>query len=89
MSESEEASINLNTNVGHNDEDEVMEIRRPMGKDKARDAVKKKGSRSSRSSSMNDEALARLMVTEMTTQEKEQRDAFIEIKRREVKCRER
>ncbi|GKE93532.1 hypothetical protein Tco_1574627 [Tanacetum coccineum] len=29
------------------------------------------------------------MVTEMTTQEKEQRDAFIEIKRREVKCRER
>nr|GFB04585.1 hypothetical protein [Tanacetum cinerariifolium] len=58
MSESEEASINLNTNVGDNDEDEVMEIRRPMGKDKARDAVKKKGSRASRSSSMNDEALA-------------------------------
>nr|GEW50664.1 hypothetical protein [Tanacetum cinerariifolium] len=58
-------------------------------RDKARDAAKKKGSRASGSSSMNDEALARLMVTEMTTQEKEQRDAFIEIKRREVKCRER
>ncbi|GKC63123.1 hypothetical protein Tco_1095721 [Tanacetum coccineum] len=62
-----------------------------MGKDK-RDATKKKGSRSSRasrSSSKNEEALARLMVTEMTAQEKEQHDAILEIKRREVKCRER
>ncbi|GKC26748.1 putative reverse transcriptase domain-containing protein [Tanacetum coccineum] len=87
--ESEEASINLNTNVGGNDEDEVQEIRRPMGSDKARDAAKKQWSRASGSSSKNNEALARLMVTEMTTQEKEQRDAFIKIKRREVKCRER
>ncbi|GKD40423.1 hypothetical protein Tco_1260630 [Tanacetum coccineum] len=38
---------------------------------------------------MNDDALARLMVTEMTAQEKEQHEAFLEIKRREVKCRER
>ncbi|GJX29459.1 hypothetical protein Tco_0237538 [Tanacetum coccineum] len=38
---------------------------------------------------MNDDALARLMVTEMTAQEKEQREAFLEIKRREVECRER
>ncbi|GKB60043.1 hypothetical protein Tco_0916229 [Tanacetum coccineum] len=30
-----------------------------------------------------------LMVTEMTAQEKEQREIFLEIKRREVKCRER
>ncbi|GKE26896.1 glutathione S-transferase T3-like protein [Tanacetum coccineum] len=60
--------------------------------DKAIDAGKKKGSRvlrASGSSSMNDEALARLMVTEMTSQEKEQREVFLEIKMREVKCRER
>ncbi|GKD65342.1 hypothetical protein Tco_1307450, partial [Tanacetum coccineum] len=31
----------------------------------------------------------RLMVTEMTTQEKTERLAFLEIKRREVECRER
>ncbi|GKF30217.1 hypothetical protein Tco_0096559, partial [Tanacetum coccineum] len=86
--ESMEASIYLNTNAGNNDEDEVQEIRRPMGRDKARDAAKK-GPRASGSSSMNDEALARLIVTEMTAQEKGQRDAFIEIKRMEVECRER
>nr|GEY44780.1 hypothetical protein [Tanacetum cinerariifolium] len=55
--ESGEASINLNTTVGDNDEDE--------------------------------DALARLMVTEMTTHEKEERLAFLDIKRREVECRER
>ncbi|GKF32269.1 hypothetical protein Tco_0102067 [Tanacetum coccineum] len=90
--ESGEASINLNINVGDDDEDEVQEIRRPIGRDKARDAAKKKGSRGTRalgSSSTNDKALARLMVTEMTTQEKEQQEAFLEIKRREVECRER
>ncbi|GJS87508.1 hypothetical protein Tco_0770144 [Tanacetum coccineum] len=56
-----EASINLNTNVGDNDEDEVQEIRRQMGRDKARDAAKKKGraSRALGSSSINNEALAR------------------------------
>nr|GEW91298.1 hypothetical protein [Tanacetum cinerariifolium] len=87
--ESGEASINLNTNVGNNDEDEVQEIRRPMGRAKARDDAKKKGSSASGSSSMNDEALARLMVTEIATQEKEQRDSFLGIKGREVGCRER
>ncbi|GJX70114.1 inositol-tetrakisphosphate 1-kinase [Tanacetum coccineum] len=87
--ESEEASINLNANVGDDEEDEVQKIRRPMGRDKAKDAAKKKGSRASGSSSMNDEALARLMVTEMASQEKEERLAFLEIKRREVECRER
>nr|GEX44876.1 ribonuclease H-like domain-containing protein [Tanacetum cinerariifolium] len=35
-SDSGEASINLNTKVGDNDEDEVQEIRRPGGRDKAR-----------------------------------------------------
>ncbi|GJX64050.1 hypothetical protein Tco_0298393 [Tanacetum coccineum] len=38
---------------------------------------------------MNDEALARLMVTEMANVKKEERLAFLEIKRREVECRER
>ncbi|GJX71340.1 hypothetical protein Tco_0308511 [Tanacetum coccineum] len=71
--ESEDASINLNTNIGENDEDEVQEIRRPGGKDKAKVAGKNKGSKTSGSSTMNDDAFARLMVTEMTTQEKEQR----------------
>ncbi|GKE33792.1 hypothetical protein Tco_1453114, partial [Tanacetum coccineum] len=54
-----------------------------------RDKAKKKGSRASGSSSMNDEALARLMVTVMENQEKEERLAFLEIKLREVECRER
>nr|GEW24244.1 proline-rich receptor-like protein kinase PERK1 [Tanacetum cinerariifolium] len=45
-----EASINLNTNVGDNDEDEVQEIRRPKGMDKARGAGKNKWSNTSGSS---------------------------------------
>ncbi|GJT33388.1 putative reverse transcriptase domain-containing protein [Tanacetum coccineum] len=57
--ESGEAIINLNTNVGDNDEDEVQEIRRLEGRDKPR------------------------------AHEKEERLAFLEIKRREVECRER
>ncbi|GJV53545.1 hypothetical protein Tco_1449286 [Tanacetum coccineum] len=87
--ESVKASINLNGNVGDNEEDEVHKIRRPMGRDKVKDAAKKKGSRASGSSSANDETLARLMVTKMTIQKKEERLAFLEIKRREVECRER
>ncbi|GKC19287.1 hypothetical protein Tco_1021437 [Tanacetum coccineum] len=88
--ESGEASINLNTNVGDNDEDEVQEIRRPEGRDKARAARRKnKGSKSAGSSNVNEDALARLMITEMTAQEKEERLAFLEIKMREVECRER
>ncbi|GJV15587.1 hypothetical protein Tco_1360910 [Tanacetum coccineum] len=65
-------------------------------KDKAKDAAKKKGSRATRSSSMNDEALVRLIVFEMASQneraieiQKEERLSFLEIKRREVECRER
>ncbi|GJY35729.1 ALP1-like protein [Tanacetum coccineum] len=87
--ESGDASINLNTNVGDNDEDEVQNIRRSGGRDKARAAGKNKGSKASGSSTMNDDALARLMVNEMTAQEKEQREKNLEIKRMEVKCRER
>ncbi|GJU87464.1 hypothetical protein Tco_1295010 [Tanacetum coccineum] len=59
-----------------------------MGRDKARAAEKNKGSKASGSSSMNDDAMDRLMVTEMIAHDKEQRDAFIKIKRREVECRE-
>ncbi|GJS00514.1 glutathione S-transferase T3-like protein [Tanacetum coccineum] len=70
MKKSGEASINQNANVGDDDEDEVQEIRRPMGRDKAKDAVKNKGSRALGSSSTNDEAFARLMVTKMASQEK-------------------
>ncbi|GJQ94710.1 zinc finger BED domain-containing protein RICESLEEPER 2-like protein [Tanacetum coccineum] len=91
-----EASINMNVDVGDDEEDEVQEIRRPIGRDKAQDAMKKKGSRASGSSSMNDEALARLMVFEMVMQneraikmQKEERLAFLDIKRREAECRER
>ncbi|GKC64686.1 glutathione S-transferase T3-like protein [Tanacetum coccineum] len=40
-----DASINLNTNAGDNDEDEVQEIRRPEGRDTARAARKNKGSK--------------------------------------------
>ncbi|GJX15683.1 glutathione S-transferase T3-like protein [Tanacetum coccineum] len=81
--ESGDASINLNNTV--NDEDDVQEIRRPEGRDKA----KNKGSNASGSSTMNDVALARLMVTEMTAAEVAQREKFMELKRREVECRER
>nr|GEW16813.1 hypothetical protein [Tanacetum cinerariifolium] len=65
---SREASINMNVDVGDDGKDEVREIRRPIGRDKAKDAMKKKGPRASGLSSMNDEALTRLMVSEMTTQ---------------------
>ncbi|GJT41620.1 glutathione S-transferase T3-like protein [Tanacetum coccineum] len=81
--ESGDASINLNNTV--NDEDDVQEIRRPEGRDKA----KNKGSKASGSSTMNDDALARLMVTELTAAEVAQREKFMELKRREVECRER
>ncbi|GJU84876.1 hypothetical protein Tco_1292422 [Tanacetum coccineum] len=65
-------------------------------RDKAKDAAKKKGLRASGSLSMNDEALVRLMVSEMASQNeraieirKEERLSFLEIKRKEVECRER
>ncbi|GJS19710.1 hypothetical protein Tco_0448342 [Tanacetum coccineum] len=58
-------------------------------RDKARVDGKNIGSKTSGSSTLNDDALARLMVTEMTAQEKAERLTFMEIKRREVECRER
>nr|GEX04990.1 hypothetical protein [Tanacetum cinerariifolium]GEZ63611.1 hypothetical protein [Tanacetum cinerariifolium] len=85
--ESGDASINLNTTVV--DEDEVQKIRRPRGRDQARAATKNKGSKASGSSTMNDNALARLVVNEMTYDEVQQHEAFMELKRREVECRER
>nr|GEZ94838.1 hypothetical protein [Tanacetum cinerariifolium]GEZ97119.1 hypothetical protein [Tanacetum cinerariifolium]GFA03984.1 hypothetical protein [Tanacetum cinerariifolium] len=36
------ASINLNAKVGDDEEDEVKEIQRPIGKDKAKDVAKKR-----------------------------------------------
>ncbi|GKA35351.1 hypothetical protein Tco_0721842 [Tanacetum coccineum] len=45
-----DASINMNVDVGNDEEDEVEELRRPMGRDKAK-GLKKKGLRSSGSSS--------------------------------------
>ncbi|GJZ15428.1 hypothetical protein Tco_0551105 [Tanacetum coccineum] len=94
--ESGDASINLNVDVGDDGEDEVQELRRPIGRDKAK-GLKKKGSRSlGSSSSANDEALARFMVSELAMHneraiemKKEERLAFLEIIRREVECRER
>ncbi|GJX39618.1 hypothetical protein Tco_0252921, partial [Tanacetum coccineum] len=63
---------------------------RPEGRDKARAVARKnKGSKSSASSSVNDDELARLMLIEMGAQEKEERLVFLEIKMREVECRER
>ncbi|GJS84695.1 hypothetical protein Tco_0751236 [Tanacetum coccineum] len=84
--ESEDASINLNVDAGDDDGDEVQELQRQIGRDKAKGS-KKKGAGSSRSSSsMNDEALARLMVSELATHnkraieiKKEERLAFLEI----------
>ncbi|GKB51922.1 hypothetical protein Tco_0902675 [Tanacetum coccineum] len=59
------------------------------GRDKARAAAKNKRSKALGSSTKNDDALARLMVNEMTSVEVQQREAFIKLKRREVECRER
>ncbi|GJV78210.1 hypothetical protein Tco_1509794 [Tanacetum coccineum] len=68
--ESGEASINLNGYVRDDEEDKVQEVRRPMCMDKAK-GLKKKGPRSSgSSSSMNDEAMARLMVSKLATHNK-------------------
>ncbi|GJV08248.1 hypothetical protein Tco_1345904 [Tanacetum coccineum] len=56
--------------------------------DKARAAGRKnKGSKPAGSSTLNEDGMARLMVTEMTAQEKEERLAFLDIKRREAECR--
>ena len=86
-----DASINLNNDSGDDDEDEVQEVQRPVGKDKAK-SLKKKGIRSSgTSTTTNDEALARMMISELTQQneraikmKKKERLEFLEIKKREV-----
>ncbi|GJT06537.1 hypothetical protein Tco_0840999 [Tanacetum coccineum] len=91
-----DAGINLNVNAGDDDEDEVQVLPRPIDRDKAKGLKKKKVAGSSGlSASMNDEALARLMLCELATQnetamtmKKEERTAFLEIKRRDVECRE-
>nr|GEY68522.1 hypothetical protein [Tanacetum cinerariifolium] len=91
--EFENTSINLNVDARVDDEDDVHELQRPIGRDKAK-GLKKKGAGSS--SSMNVEVLARLMVSELTTQnesviaiKKEERATFLKIKRRKVTCRDR
>ncbi|GKE01158.1 hypothetical protein Tco_1389141, partial [Tanacetum coccineum] len=58
-------------------------------REKVRAAAKNKGSKASGLSTMNDNALARLVVNELTAAEVQQREVFIEIKRREVEYRER
>nr|GEU30477.1 hypothetical protein [Tanacetum cinerariifolium] len=59
-------------------------------RDKAKAAGRKnKRSKLTGSSNVNKDALARLMVIEMTAHEKEERLPFLDIKRRDVKCRER
>ncbi|GJU24248.1 zinc finger BED domain-containing protein RICESLEEPER 2-like protein [Tanacetum coccineum] len=63
--ESGDASINLNFDVGDDEEDEVQKLAQPMGRDKAK-GLKKKGAGSSRSSSStNDKTLASLMVSKL------------------------
>ncbi|GJZ33907.1 hypothetical protein Tco_0579343 [Tanacetum coccineum] len=93
--ESGDASINLNVDTGDDDEDDVHELPRPIGRDKDKGLKKKGVGSSGSSSSMNDEALARLMVSELATQtesamamKKEECAAFLEIKRKDVTCRE-
>ncbi|GKC63610.1 reverse transcriptase domain-containing protein [Tanacetum coccineum] len=78
--ESGDASINMNVDVGNEQEDEVQELLRSIGRDKVK-GLKKKGSRSSgSSSSMNDEALDREVEyreRELAMQEYKQRQEYI------------
>ena len=92
--ESRDASFYLNVDAGDDEGDEVQEVeRRPMGRDKVK--AKKKGARSSGSTTtMNEEALARLMISEYASHneralamKKEERAAFLEIRKREVEIR--
>nr|GFB47016.1 hypothetical protein [Tanacetum cinerariifolium] len=86
-------SINKNVDAGEDEEDEVQELERPMGMDKAK-CSKKKGLGSS--SSMNNELLARLMVSELAmhnersmAMKKEECLTFLEIIRMDMEIRER
>nr|GEY35334.1 hypothetical protein [Tanacetum cinerariifolium] len=88
--ESGDASINSNVHVGNDEEDGVKELRRLMGRDKAKGLKMKWPRTSGSSSSMNDKALTRLMVSEPAMHneraiemKKEERLAFLEIKRME------
>ncbi|GJY46644.1 hypothetical protein Tco_0435707 [Tanacetum coccineum] len=90
------ASINLNVDDGDEEEDEVQEVERLIGMDKAKGFKKKGAGASGSSATMNDEALARLMVFELAMHHKhsmamkrEERLAFLKIKKREVEIRER
>ncbi|GKE94366.1 hypothetical protein Tco_1579221, partial [Tanacetum coccineum] len=89
--ESEDTSFNLNVDAGDEDENEVQEVPRPMGRDKAKGSKKKGVGSSGSSMNMIDEALARLLVSEFATQtasamamKKEERAAYMEIKKMEV-----
>ncbi|GKD46870.1 hypothetical protein Tco_1271515 [Tanacetum coccineum] len=59
-----------NFNTG-SEGDEVWEIRQPGGRDKARATGKNKGSKASRSSTMNDDALVRDQKGEVECRERE------------------
>ncbi|GJU27873.1 retrotransposon protein, putative, ty1-copia subclass [Tanacetum coccineum] len=83
---SEVPNINLNVDVGDDEEDEVEELARPMGRDKAKGLKKKGVGSSGSSSSMNDKALTRLMVSELAMHNKrsmamkeEERLAYLEM----------
>ncbi|GKA11138.1 hypothetical protein Tco_0690571 [Tanacetum coccineum] len=54
----------------YDEEDEVEELARPMGRDKAKGLKKKGVGSSGSSSSMNDKALTRLMVSELAMHNK-------------------
>nr|GEX48618.1 hypothetical protein [Tanacetum cinerariifolium] len=78
------------------EEDEVQEVERPMGRDKAK-CLKKKGAGASGSSATtNDEALTRLMVSELAmhherfmAMKKEECLAFLNIRKRELEIHKR
>ncbi|GJW48888.1 hypothetical protein Tco_0080534 [Tanacetum coccineum] len=74
--ESGDASINLNNIIAGDDEvvaddDEVLEIQRPVGRDKARAAAKNKRSKASASSTMNDDALLEIVATKYRAQQED------------------
>ena len=76
--------------AGDEEEEEVQEVRRPMGRDRA----KKKAAASFEATDI-DEALARLMVTkyerkrDFLSMKKKDRVTFFEIKRMELKMQQR
>lgn len=91
--ESRGESINLNDDAGGDDEEnEVQEVLRPTGRDKAK-ALKEKGVSKS-GSSANDEALAKMMISEMAHQterdnelKRKQRAEWMAVKMKEVEAR--